>query len=282
MKYFLRIARRLRKICAFAATASTPIDALKLSVVGYARGHPFSAPDWISKICRRRFPEMKVRTRRFHGLSLIVDPSDLSQLVILDEILVQHIYNFKAVPFTPDLVLDCGAHIGMFTLLAAGAFPDTRIIAFEPEPGNFVWLKKQLDANQLSIEAIQAAVSIRDGRAPFLTGQGCGGMLVIADLDSSNTISVQTVNLAALISKARCKRLLLKLDIEGAEDTVLPAVMSKLPEECAIFLETHNGHLGWEKTVRFLENSGFIVTPTRQHDIYVDGFAVRQSCVSMK
>jgi FkbM family methyltransferase len=267
--------RRLRQIFAFACTGSTPIDFVKLVVIGYARGHDLSGPGWISKMGRHLFPRITVRIRKFHGLKLILDPSSLSQLVILDEILIENIYDLSRVPFPPDLILDCGAHIGIFTIHAAGMFSNSRLIAFEPDPENFNWLREQAETNRLEIDLIPAAVSISDGEANFIAGGGCGGSLVEASSTSPNLITVQTVDLAGYIERRRCKKLLLKLDVEGEEEAVLPIMIKVLPNSCCIFFETHGGEESWSRCCALLQAHGFAVEATRRHDLYVDGFAIR-------
>src|SRR5689334_17956075 len=112
-----QIGSRLRGIAAFGRTGFKTQDKLKMLVVGYARGHNFGSPDLISRIGRTLFPEIAVRPSLLGGLTLHLDPSDLSHLAVADEIFLQKVYDLSRVPFAPDLILDCGAHIGMFTLL---------------------------------------------------------------------------------------------------------------------------------------------------------------------
>ena len=273
----MHFARRLKNILACAQTGLWLNDKLKLSIIGYARGHTFGPHGVISRAGQRLFPEIAVRPQLLGGQTIYLDPSDLSQLVVFDEVFVQRVYDLDLVPFRPDLIMDCGAHVGAFTLLAGARFPESELIAFEPDPANFLWLKKQADVNQLGIQLVQAAVSISDGEAQFLAGRGCGGSLVELPSVSTEAVVVRTVDLAAYLSKHPCASLLIKLDIEGAERMVLPRIVSVLPTECCLFFETHDGERGWIDVSALLKKHGFTVQVTRRRDVYVDGFAIRRS-----
>ena len=69
----------------------------------------------------------------------------------------------QIIPTIPEgLIIDIGANIGWFTLLFS-QFP-REIIAIEPRPNNFEYLKKNRESNNLSnVEIINAAVSDSEG-----------------------------------------------------------------------------------------------------------------------
>jgi FkbM family methyltransferase len=276
-EWMRRAATRLAQIAAFGRTGLKTPDKLKMAVVGYARGHTFGAPGLISQVGRTLFPVVMVRPSLFGGLVLHIDPSDLSHLVVVEEILIERVYDLSLVPFTPDLVLDCGAHCGMFALLAASAFPQSRLVCFEPDPTNCEWVKKQISANSLQAEVLPLAVSTVDGDAQFQGGRGCGGALVEAPAQACDAISVRTLDLGSYMATVQPRRLLLKLDVEGAEEKLLPVIADVLPQDCVIFLETHHGEESWRRLSRLLRERGFAVSPTRQRDVYTDGVAIRTS-----
>jgi FkbM family methyltransferase len=272
-----RAGRRLRKITAFGRTGLAIPDKLKMLVIGYARGHNFGSNDVISRVGRTLFPEIAVRPSSLGGLTLHLDPSDLSHLAVADEILLQKVYDLGLVPFTPDLILDCGAHIGMFTLLAATRFPKSRLVAFEPDPENCRWIEKQICANRLQAELLSVAVSTHEGKALFQAGRGCGGALIEEPGQTHDAITVNTLDLGTFIGTLRPQRLLLKLDVEGAEEKLLPAIVDVLPQDCVLFFETHRGEQSWQPLSALLREHGLAVTPIRQRDVYTDGVAIRSS-----
>lgn len=272
-----RYASRIRGIAIFARKGLRWTDKLKMAVIGYARGHTFSAPGLISFLGRSIFPDVRVKPSLLRGLTLHLNPSDMSHLVVVDEILLEQVYPIDQVPFQPDLVVDCGANIGIFTLLAASRFPNSRLIAFEPDPMNIEWLRKHVDANGLVVEVIEAAVSTEDGEARFEAGLGVASAFVDRERIGGSVIKVRTLQLSRFIAEVDPRRLLLKLDVEGAEDDLFPDIIHVLPRDCSVFFETHGGERSWNQARQLLEKAGFSVTVIRRRSIYVEAHALRIS-----
>lgn len=61
---------------------------------------------------------------------------------IFMEICENDVYRLKEVPFTPDVVLDIGANVGVFTSYARFLFPLAKIVAVEPDPENWEHLTR--------------------------------------------------------------------------------------------------------------------------------------------
>lgn len=222
---------------AFAATGRSMADRFKLAVAGFARHRPFGDNSLYARTGRALFGHVTPHIAPAAGLRLRLDLTDLVDPMLFEEIFVEGIYPLDRVPFAPDLVLDCGACHGMFTLLARAWFPASRLIAFEPEPRNFARLQDNLALNPDGIEAVRAAVGPSAGRIGF-TGEGFGGHVLAAG--KSGGIEVAVVSLPALLRETRPQRLVLKIDIEGAERELLPALAGCLPPQTVIFLETHH------------------------------------------
>jgi FkbM family methyltransferase len=64
--------------------------------------------------------------------------------------------------FSPNVIVDAGAHIGMASVLFALKYPAAKIIAIEPEPSNFAALVRNT-APYKTIAPIQAALWREDG-----------------------------------------------------------------------------------------------------------------------
>lgn len=65
-------------------------------------------------------------------------------LSIIKEVWEQRVYNPQGFNINVgDIVVDVGAHIGSFTLLAAKSSEKTKVLAFEPNPTSFTILKKE-------------------------------------------------------------------------------------------------------------------------------------------
>jgi FkbM family methyltransferase len=273
--------RRLRQIRQYAALGYSPLDSARLAVLGVARGHPFASKDIWSWVGRTLFPELVVRPAMLGGLRLSLDPSDVTHMVIFDEIIVENNYDMELVPFPPDQIYDCGGHIGMFSLLATSRFPGTPTSIFEPNPRNVTRIRRQIELNSLAIEVRQEAVSVRAGEATFEDRASFSGHLlnnieaVKADAVATPRYAVRVIDFPQIVRARDSKKLLLKLDIEGEEANVLPALLQVLPQTTAIFFETHDGESGWDLAARQFRDRGFDVQRRRQWEFCVDGFALR-------
>lgn len=158
-----------------------------------------------------------------------------------------------------DVVYDIGAHVGLYTLLAARRAGCTgRVIAFEPHPGNLRHLVRHIQVNHIeNVTVIPAAVSDRDGRARFVEGQttatghlGVGGGLEV------DVVSLDQLRRSGQIPPPR----VIKIDVEGGEHEVLIGAREVLGTGPAIFLATH-GRAVHARCCRRLDLLGYVVTP---------------------
>ena len=255
-----RLRRRLHTVLAFASTGKLLNDKLWLAMAGLARHRPFGDNSPYARLGRLLTPNMAPRVTSAGGQRISIDLGRLEEPMIFEEIFVDRTYPIEKVPFAPDLVIDCGAFCGMFSLLARARFPTARFIAFEPEPHNFSRLEHNLALNGATVEAIPAAVGTSDGTVRF-SGDGFGGHMAAADAESS--ITVKLVSLANLLRREQPQRLVLKLDVEGAEREILPDILALLPPQTVIFLETHHEEAECEAYLQPCLDAGFAHTLVR-------------------
>lgn len=132
-------------------------------------------------------------------------------------------------------VLDIGAHVGYYSLIAAGKVgPNGKVYAFEPEPMNHELLTKNVALNKYdNIHIVNKAVSDHDGSGTlFLSGLDNGRHTLFQQHTAQatvNTITLTTLD-AFLESEGWPNIGLLKIDVEGAEQSVL-AGMSQFLEK---------------------------------------------------
>ena len=87
--------------------------------------------------------------------------------------------------------------------------------------------------------------------------------------------TVRAVDFTSVLRDIEMDSLLLKMDIEGEERNVLPAIMPLLPRRTALFFETHHGEEGWSEIEGVLTRNGFMVEQINARGLYCDGFASR-------
>lgn len=251
-----------------------------LGLLGIATCGDFARANWLSRAARRAFPVIKVRTDRMNHLAVVMDPAEVSYFLIFDEVVVQNVYDLSVVPFVPDTIIDCGAHIGLFTARAASFFPNSRLIAFEPMPSNADMIDAMARCNKLNVELHREAVSDRTGTGRFYQRASFGGSLGAGGEAAAGEFDVSITDLTDFVRKLTTKALLLKMDIEGEEENLIPKLIPCLPERTAIFFETHTAEHGWDIVKNALVDAKFEVSLIRSRDPFRDGFALRRGVVS--
>jgi FkbM family methyltransferase len=163
-----------------------------------------------------------------------------------------------------DLVVDIGAHIGVFAIFAS-TFTRNKILAVEPLLENFEILKANIRMNKIgNIIPINKAItdkrglnefSIFEGMAHPLCRQG-GGPL-------EQTVVFETITLKDLMSEGRISQIdFLKMDCEGWEyDIILQCETEILRKINKISMECHHIDKDRQSTIlkNILEEKGFQV-----------------------
>lgn len=137
------------------------------------------------------------------------------------------------------VVFDIGAYTGIYTLMAARAAHEARIVAVEPVPANLARLKKNLEANGCgNVLTVHAAILDRPGEVTLsLTSSGdflTSGASIVRQAGGEGVAS-ETVpgltggDLLGLAGETAVD--LVKIDVEGAEARVL-AGMAGILERC--------------------------------------------------
>lgn len=137
---------------------------------------------------------------------------------------------FKKVVEKGNIVLDLGANIGYFTLLAAKLVgPEGKVYSFEPEPKNFSYLKKNIEINNYYwVFPFQKAVSDRNGKTNLYICDYDTGHHTINRFDGvkdysrgretkEKSIEIETVALDSFLEGKTERVDIIKMDIEGAE-----------------------------------------------------------------
>jgi FkbM family methyltransferase len=197
------------------------------------------------------------------GEIVSLDCASESEMDIFREVVVCGNYPFDKLPFTPVLVADCGANVGYFSCLARVAFPEALIYAWEPDAKNFRRLSEQPILHTGKTTLANAAVSDHVGRVS-LTGAG-HGCEVKAESDGSE--AVECIDFGAWWRKHNRSYALLKMDIEGHENIVLPALRGSWQAPCAVFLETHAPRGADDDVIKRLQADGFRVELLRSHSL---------------
>jgi FkbM family methyltransferase len=124
-----------------------------------------------------------------------------------------------------DIVIDIGAHVGIFAIYAAKRHPGISVLAFEPDPVNFSNLLANIAANGVDNVIPHRLAVTRDGgpftldRPPDNSAAAGGYYAAHGGYARSTADSITLDQIFERYAIGRCK--LLKIDCEGAEHEIL-------------------------------------------------------------
>jgi FkbM family methyltransferase len=192
-------------------------------------------------------------------------PAGVNVLRVVTPVFHQHAYTPNGFTLGPDdAVVDVGANIGAFTVFAAQRTRG-RVLAVEPHPGNAAALRRNLLANSAArAQVAECAVADAPGTLPLFLGRsGTTHQLFAAgkDAGAGESIDVRVATLPGLLAEHGFERVdFLKLDCEGAEGLILPALPDELLRSIrTIALEFHDdvSPLAHDALAKLLETKGF-------------------------
>lgn len=155
------------------------------------------------------------------------------------QIFAQNLYDFEAQSASP-LIIDCGAHIGLATLYFKQRYPNCRVIALEADPAICDVLRFNLASFGASdVEVHQRAVWIHDQGVLFETSSDDAGMVKGANpsVQSGPTAPVPSLRLKTILEQMEVE--LVKLDVEGAEFSIIPDCAEALRRSRCYLVEAH-------------------------------------------
>jgi len=169
------------------------------------------------------------------------------------------------------IIIDAGAHLGEFTLIAAKKIgPAGKVIAIEPMKEGVSRIKKNLILNNLkNYEIIEKAVGNKvETRLLYQNDIGLWGNLepVLGLNDNSEKREIEVDTLDNIISRENKIIDMLKIDVDGFEYELLLGCQESFKSNkikniiCEIHFELlKNKGLNKEKILDFLQENGFYV-----------------------
>lgn len=152
----------------------------------------------------------------------------------VDEIFGEDVYKFKTPNHSP-YIIDCGANMGLSILYFKKNYPDSTILAFEPDHKTFNILKENtahLDGVTIREEAVWTA----DTTLEFFSEGSLAGSAMVDFAHKNNKTSVRAIDLKKYLNR---KIDFLKIDIEGAENELIFDIKDHLSQVDKMFLEYH-------------------------------------------
>lgn len=138
----------------------------------------------------------------------------------------------------PEFVVDGGGNTGLFTLAASARWPTAQFIICEPVPANLEILRENLALNGLEAQVMPVCLGATPGLARFFCREANQGSFS-PDLPFRAVIDVEVRTLSEVCRGHEDERTLVKLDIEGAEISVLEEFLRVRRARTTIVGELH-------------------------------------------
>ncbi len=198
-----------------------------------------------------RYQEKKIS---INGWKLRI-PDALSFIWQFREIMVDQSYYFKCNTEVP-IIIDCGSNIGLSALYFNKLYPKAKITCIEADQKIADTLKRNFQNNGIkNIDVINKAVWIHNDGVQF-NAEGSDGGSIGNSVNAKLTESIRLKDLLNIYSKID----FLKMDIEGAENSVIPDCAEELKKVDQLFIEYHssaNEKQPLAELLGILTNQGF-------------------------
>ena len=227
----------------------------------------------MDEILQEVYLKHPITLKHTYGFDISLDPEDLG---ISPSIGVLGWYELRTTELFLQLlqkgftVIDVGANVGFFTLLAAKLVEkEGTVLAFEPEPTSFSLLSGSVLRNNFSnVKLSQKCVSDIDGRRTlYLSSTRHRGMHSIIRDSGGTSVTVPSTRLDTEVSRLGIDHVdLLKIDVEGAELEVLKGIGDQCPSIKRMLVETHGPELesaclDWLRQHRFIVGHAHSAAP---------------------
>lgn len=189
---------------------------------------------------------------------------------LFSEIFVEQCYTPRWF-YRPDpahTAVDVGANIGVFCTYLGSSAPGIRVRAFEPHPGTFEVLTRNLAANRLTdrVAARRVAVGREVGLVRFTGQTGLSSGHEAATVNGAGE-AVECIPLAEALAGIDTVDLL-KIDTEGAEVDILEPAPADLRDQVSRVIVEYHDLAKRDGVVRALDARGYRcrVVPSRGYE----------------
>ena len=158
--------------------------------------------------------------------------------------------------------LDIGGNIGYYVLLERKLIGDSgKIIAFEPAPLNFQYLKQNIERNNFqNISLFNFACGNEKKNVKFFINKKSNGSQVYRnesppDPSLGKIITVEMIILDDFLEKINSEKIdFIRMDAEGYELNIIYGLLKTLEKHKPIIsIELHKRQLGIERTIEFFK-----------------------------
>jgi FkbM family methyltransferase len=172
-----------------------------------------------------------------HPFSIRKNPYDYATF---EEVLLREDYNIDF-GFEPRTIIDGGANIGLTSIYFASKYPQTKIVAVEPDKENFLMLEKNTKQYQ-GISVLNAGIWNRKANLEIVNAGLGNNAFTVKEVKDDSKNSINALAISDIIDLQRWKNAdVVKLDIEGSEKKVFESGYELwLPNVKVLIVELHD------------------------------------------
>jgi FkbM family methyltransferase len=198
------------------------------------------------------------RTLKFKTGAVIKYALNQGDIQSVREVMVDQIYRLPN-SITPSVMVDLGANIGLASVFYHCEYDCEVIICVEPLLRNVTMLEENIKLNGMTALVHHAAISSTAGTVRFKSDR-CSNLGRIDNDDGDILVSSITMN-EVLRNTPNNWIDLLKIDIEGHEQTFLSQNNGWLERVGAILIEFHPTLVDYPASIKLLKCNGFRYYP---------------------
>ena len=194
---------------------------------------------FLNYLFQRLVRKDKILSIKVHGLSRKVlirnIPNDIQ---LFTQIFINEEYNVD-IKGHVNIIIDCGANIGLASLYFLSKYPNANIIAVEPEANNFQMLQKNLD-HYKNVTCLKKGIWNKTANLEIIDFSSGEAGFRVDEFQEISEKTIQAVTVRDLMDKFEINEIdILKVDIEGSEEQVFLEEPEWLKKVNIIFCEIH-------------------------------------------
>ena len=213
---------------------------------------------------------------QYQGMKILSPKNSIDHIFCINEIMKDRLYEqFVSIP-KGGVVLDIGANVGIFTMIAAKEVGSSGLVlAIEPEPKNIGLLRKNIEINGIkNVIVLDKAISARSGKVKLNLFHLTGFHSLI--YPSDNQIEVEAKSLDDIVTELKLNRVdFIKIDAEGSELEILKGGKNVLKSpniklSIAAYHKLEDGSPEFPQIVSFLKERFFDINTKDNKFIYAN------------
>jgi FkbM family methyltransferase len=148
-----------------------------------------------------------------HPITLRNNTTDIPTF---EEVIVNQNCSIKY-DFEPEVIIDCGAHIGLASVFFINKFPKSKIISIEPEQSNFEMLLKNTK-DYGNIHCLNCGVWNKSANLLIKDNEFGNWAFSVEEVDFCNENTIPAITINDIMKRYNFDKIdILKINIEGSE-----------------------------------------------------------------